>query len=216
MVQTTHRIKDNRIEETLNKLHKKASSEMFTVIKGASKSIFRKLEPADMKDAYIAITRDQGEFIYNLLLEKQARNIIEFGTSFGISTIYLAAAAKQTNGHVITSELLANKCQIAQQNFDAAGLSKWIDLREGDALETLKEIPEGIDFLLLDGWNELYLPLVKMLAPKLKKGALIYTDNAGFPSTKPFLDFLQSNPTKYRNRKVYESKGGALLTEIIS
>jgi len=207
MMQTIHKIKDDQITNTLNKLHKEASSQMLTVMMGASKSIFRKLEPADMKDAYIAISKDQGEFIYGLLIEKQAKNIIEFGTSFGISAIYLAAAAKETNGHVITSELLENKCRIAQQNFEEAGLEKWIDLREGDAMETLKEVPYGIDFLLLDGWNELYLPLIKMLEPKLKKGTFVYTDNIGFPSTKPFVNYLQSNPAKYRNTKVYEDKG---------
>lgn len=211
-----HIIKENRILATLNKLHKNASSEMFTVMKGASKAIFRKLEPEDMKDAYIAISQDQGEFIYDLLVEKQATNIIEFGTSFGISAIYLAAAAKQTDGQVITTELLASKCEIAQQNFKEAGVEKWVDLREGDAMETLKEVPDAIDFLLLDGWNELYLPLMNMLSPKIKKGALIYTDNVGFPSTQPFLDYLHSNPDKYRTSKVYEPKGGALLTEVIN
>ncbi len=210
-----HKIKDKQILETLNGLHKKASSQMFTVIKGASKAIFRKLEPSDMKDAFISISKDQGEFIYDLLVQKQAKNIVEFGTSFGISTIYLAAAAKETNGQVISSELLANKCRIAQENFDNAGLDKWIDLREGDALETLKEVPDGIDFLLLDGWNELYLPIVKMLEPKLKKGTLIYTDNVGFRSTKPFLKFLKSNPEKFHDKKVYNAKGGASLIEVI-
>ncbi len=210
-----YRIKDERIVKTLNRLHKSASSQTFTMIKGISKSIFRKLEPKDMKDAYIAISRDQGEFIYNLLVEKEAKNIIEFGTSFGISAIYLAAAAKVNGGTVITSELLANKCKIAQQNFDDAGLGKWIDLREGDAMQTLKEVPENVDFILLDGWNELYLPLIKMLIPKLKNGTLIYTDNVGFPTTKPFLDYLQSNPDRFESNKVYAPKSGAWLTEVI-
>lgn len=185
-------------------------------MKGASKAIFRKLEPEDMKDAYIAISKEQGDFIYDLLIERQAKNIIEFGTSFGISTIYLAAIAKQLGGQVITSELLASKCRIAQQNFKEAEVDQWVDLREEDAMETLKEVPDDIDFLLLDGWNELYLPLIKMLSPKIKKGALIYTDNVGFPSTKPFLNYLQSKSNKYSSRKVYDPKGGALLTEILN
>lgn len=210
-----HRIKDKQIIETLNRLNKSASSQTLTMIRGVSRSIFRKLEPRDMKDAYIAISKDQGEYIYNLLVEKKAKNIIEFGTSFGISTIYLAAAAKVLDGQVITSELLANKCEIAKQNFEDAAVSNWIDLREGDAMQTLKEVPENIDFILLDGWNELYLPLIKMLSPNFKKGTLIYTDNVGFPSTKPFLDYLESNPDKFVSKKVYEPKGGALLTEVI-
>lgn len=210
------KIENKLILDTLNNLHKHASAEKFKVMLGVSKAIFRKLEPEDMRDVYISISKDQGEFIYALLIKNQAKNIVEFGTSFGISTLYLAAAAKRTNGRVITSELLANKCRIAKQNFKEAGLDKWIDLREGDALQTLQEVPDEIDFLLLDGWNELYLPLVKMLSPKLKKGSLIYTDNVGFPSTKPFLNYLFSKPHEFRNKEVYQNKGGALLTEKIS
>lgn len=136
---------------------------------------------------HISITREQGEYIYDLLIRANAKNIVEFGTSFGISTIYLAAAAKENKGRVITSELLASKCKIALQNFKDADVNDIIDLREGDAMETLKDIPNNIDFLLLDGWNNLYKPLLKMLEPKLSNGAYIYTDNIMFAGSKPFV-----------------------------
>ncbi len=216
MVQTHRKIMDSQVSTTLNRMHNEADSEGLTIAKGLAKGIFRKIKPEDLKDAYIAISRGQGHFLYNLLIEKDARHIVEFGTSFGISTMYLGAAAKVTGGKVITSELLAKKCKVAQQNFDKANLQDWIEIREGDALETLRDIPDGIDFLLLDGWNDLYLPLLKILEPKFKKGTLIYTDNASFSSAKPLLNYIKANPAKYTTKRLRDAKGGSELTEYIA
>ncbi|MEM6967646.1 MAG: class I SAM-dependent methyltransferase [Bacteroidota bacterium] len=215
MISTIHKITDQRILNTLSRLHSEASQQGFTVIKGLAKGIFRPLTPKDMKDAYIAINRDQGEYIYNLLLQKKAKHIVEFGTSFGISTLYLGAAAKETGGKVITTELLPEKCQVAQQNFVEAGLDNWIEIREGDALKTLQNVAPAIDFVLMDGWNDLYLPLIKILEPKFRKGTLIYTDNASFPSAQPFLNYIKSDPSKYHTMRIEESKGGSELSEFI-
>jgi len=215
MVQTRYKIIDPQIYTTLNRMHKEANSEGFTIARGLAKSVFRKLQPEDLKDAYIAISSGQGHFIYNLLRQRNAKHIVEFGTSFGISTLYLGAAAKATGGKVITTELLPEKCRIAEQNFEEAGLEKYIELLEGDALKTLEDIPAGIDFLLLDGWNDLYLPLLKILEPKFKKGTLIYTDNASFASAKPFLNYIRSRSDLYRTQRLQDEKGGSELTEFI-
>ncbi|WP_299278914.1 O-methyltransferase [uncultured Psychroserpens sp.] len=208
-----HTISNEKTLKTLNKLHKESSSEKLTIMKGALKGIFRELRPSDMKNAYIAITRDQGEYIYDLLIREKAKNIIEFGTSFGISSIYLGAAAKQNNGQVITTELLDSKANKALQNFIDADVDNQIDLRIGDAMETLQNTPDNIDFLLLDGWNDLYLPLIKILEPKLKNGAYIYTDNINFPGSKSFIEYIKSNPRKYKTKRLSENKGGVELTE---
>ncbi len=197
---------------TLKKLHQEASSEKLRIFKGAIKSVFRELKPEDFKDAYISLTKEQGEYIYELLIKEKAKNIIEFGTSFGISTIYLGAAAKKNNGKVITSELFSSKCKIALQNFKDANVDHVIDLRLGDAMTTLKNITDPIDFLLLDGWNDLYLPLIKMLEPKLRNGAYIYTDNIAFSGSKPFVKYINSHPEKYVTQRLSEIKGGAELT----
>lgn len=196
-------------------MHKEASSEGLTIAKGLTKGIFRKLQPLDMDKAYLAISRGQGEFVFDLLVDRQAKHIVEFGTSFGISTLYLAAAAEKTGGKVITTELLPSKCEVANKNFQEAGVADLVDLREGDAMETLKDIPGDIDFLLLDGWNDLYLPLLKMLEPKFKKGTLIYTDNASFRSAQPFLEYLRAHQEMYKTRRLQDEKGGSELTEVI-
>ncbi len=210
------KIIDPAVVATLNRLHQASSKEFPTILKGLTKGVFRKLRPEDMKDAYIAISRSQGEFIYDLLLQRKAKNIVEFGTSFGISTIYLGAAAKATGGHVITSELLPEKCAVARQNFKDAGLEQFIEVREGDALQTLKNVPEPIDFLLLDGWNDLYLPLLRILEPKFKNGTLIYTDNASFRSAQPFIQYIHSNSDKYQSKRIKDAKGGSELTEYVA
>ena len=209
------KIQDIKIQSVLDRMHKEANSQGLTLIKGLSKGIFRKLKPEDMKDAYIAISKSQGEWLYNLLLEKQAKHIVEFGTSFGISTLYLGAAAKANHGKVITTELLPEKAKVALHNFKEAGLEEWIELRIGDAIETLKNIDNEIDFLLLDGLNDLYLPLLKVLEPKFKKGTLIYTDNTSFKSAKPFLEYLKVNAQKYRSVHLKDHKGGSELSEYL-
>ncbi|MBX2874927.1 MAG: class I SAM-dependent methyltransferase [Saprospiraceae bacterium] len=208
------KINDQKALRTLNRLHKASSGEMGKILKGLSKGLFRKLQPKDMKDAYIAISKSQGEFLYDLLVEHQAKNIVEFGTSFGISTLYLAAAAKKNGGKVITTELLPEKCEVAQKNFEEAGLDDFIELRQGDAIQTLKHLDSSIDFLLMDGWNDLYLPLLRQLEPFFKDGTIIYTDNASFKSAKPYLDYIYSRPEKYRSRRLADDKGGSELTTV--
>ncbi|NRB50346.1 MAG: class I SAM-dependent methyltransferase [Saprospiraceae bacterium] len=208
------KINDQKALRTLNRLHGESSREMGKILKGLSKGIFRKLQPKDMKDTYIAISRSQGEFLYNLLVENRAKNIIEFGTSFGISTLYLAAAAKTNGGKVITTELLPEKCAVAQKNFEEAGLEDFIELREGDALQTLRHLDDSIDFLLMDGWNDLYLPLLQQLEPFFKDGTIIYTDNASFKSAKPYLDYIYSRPEMYKSRRIGDDKGGSELTTV--
>lgn len=88
-----------------------------------------------------------------------------------------------------------------------------IDLRIGDVMVTLQNALVNIDLLLLDGCNDLYLPLIKILEPKLKKEAYIYTDKINFTGSKPFLKYIKSNPKKYNTKQLSESKGGVVLTK---
>ena len=190
------------IKHTLARLHKEANSQGLTLIKGLTKGLFRPLKPQDMQDAYISISKREGEHLYRHLVEHQHQYMVEFGTSFGISTLYLAAAAKENGGRVITTELLAHKCMVAQANFQQAEVADLIDLRQGDAIETLKQLDSGVDFLLLDGWNDLYLPVTQLVAPKMNKGALIYVDNANFRSTAPFIRYMEQSHDYRRLNKI--------------
>lgn len=132
------------------------------------------------KDAHLAVSRDTGRLLYMLARASNARAIVEFGTSFGISTLHLAAALRDNGGGVlIGSEFETGKVQQARANIEAAGLSDLVDIRAGDALETLaRGLPVSIDFVLLDGAKSLYARMLDLLEPRLRTGALIVADNA--------------------------------------
>lgn len=132
------------------------------------------------KNVHLAVSRETATLLYMLARSMKARSIVEFGTSFGISTLHLAAALKDNGGgRVIGSEFEPAKVARARANLAAAGLAQLVDIREGDALETLaRDLPEAIDLVLLDGAKPLYARVLSQLAPRLRSGALIVADNA--------------------------------------
>ena len=126
----------------------------------------------------IGLGRASGRLAYLTARAINAERIVEFGTSFGISTIYLASALRdQGRGVVIGSELEPSKVQFANRHLEAAGLSAFADVRAGDARETLADPGGLIDLVLLDGWKDLYLPILRILEPHLRPGAVILADN---------------------------------------
>jgi len=132
------------------------------------------------KGVHLAVSRETGTLLYMLARSMKARSIVEFGTSFGISTLHLAAALKDNGGgRVIGSEFEPSKVARARANMAAAGLADLVDIREGDAVETLaRDLPDSIDLVLLDGAKTLYAHVLGLLAPRLRPGALIVADNA--------------------------------------
>jgi predicted O-methyltransferase YrrM len=131
------------------------------------------------KDTYLAVSRDTAQLLYMLVRSTGARNVVEFGTSFGISTLHLAAGLRDGGGgRVITSEFEPSKAARARENFGAGGLDDLIELREGDAMQTLaRDLPGEIDLVLLDGAKSLYVPVLDLLEPHLREGALVIADN---------------------------------------
>jgi predicted O-methyltransferase YrrM len=134
---------------------------------------------ARLKDHPLPISRTTGKLLYLLARSVGARNIIEFGTSFGISTLHLAAALRDNGGgRLIGSEFEPSKI-LARENLAAGGLSDLVEVREGDALDTLaRDLPDSIDFVLLDGAKNLYPSVLSLLEGRLRAGALIVADNA--------------------------------------
>jgi predicted O-methyltransferase YrrM len=153
-----------------------------------------------LDQAFIPVSADAGRFLYTLVRAARSGTVVEFGTSFGISTIYLAAAVRDRgDGRVITTELHSGKAQRARENLRAAGLLDYVDLREGDALETLRDVIGGVTFLFLDGWKKLYLPVLKLLEPALEPGALVAADDLDlFPEVhKPYLAYVRNPANGY-------------------
>lgn len=133
-----------------------------------------------MKDLWLPVSRQTGVLLYMLARGIGARSIVEYGTSFGISTLHLAAALRDNGGgRLITSEFEPSKVARARQHLSEGGVIDLVEIREGDALETLKtDLPETIDLVLLDGAKALYPDILSLLESRLRPGALIVADNA--------------------------------------
>jgi predicted O-methyltransferase YrrM len=148
----------------------------------------------ELRDVFIPISRAQGRFLYLVARSIAAKRIVEFGTSFGVSTIYAAAAARDTGGVVIGSELEAGKHRAACAHLAEAGLADVVDVRLGDAQETLRGLDAPVDLVLLDGWKELYLPMLRMLEPVLRPGSVVLADNIKTfrRALAPYVEYVQS------------------------
>ncbi|MDR8036402.1 O-methyltransferase [Burkholderia cenocepacia] len=137
---------------------------------------------ARLKDYPLPVSRETGMLLYMLARSGGATAIVEFGTSFGISTLHLAAALRDNGGGwLITSEFEPSKVVRAQANLTAAGLADLVEIREGDALRTLaNDLPDAVDLLLLDGAKALYPEILALVEPRLRAGAFVVADNAEY------------------------------------
>src|SRR5580700_6105808 len=156
-------------------------------------------ELADARqDVYIPISAEGGKLLYGLVRASRPETVVEFGTSFGISTLYLAAAvADNGTGHVYSTELSARKVAAATANLQEAGLDEPVTILEGDALQTLAAIPGPVGLVLLDGWKDLCLPVLQLLEPVLSPGALIAADDITHAGMAGYLDFIREPANGY-------------------
>ncbi len=130
--------------------------------------------------AALAVSRETGTLLYMLARAIQARRVVEFGTSFGVSTLCLAAALRDNGGgRIVTTEFEPAKIARARAHLEEAGLADLVEIRQGDALETLRAgLPASIDLLLLDGAKGLYADILALVEPSLRAGALVVADDA--------------------------------------
>ena len=134
-------------------------------------------------DKLVALDRDKAEFCYQLCRANNARRIVEAGTSYGVSTLYLAAAVRDNvqatggSGVVIGTEYEPNKARAARAHFEQAALNGFIDLREGDLRNTLRQISGPVDFMLVDIWIPMARPALELVTPHLRSGAIVVCDN---------------------------------------
>ena len=159
-------------------------------------------EKADLvAEVYMPISAEAGRLLYSLVRAVRPRTVVEFGMSFGISTLHLAAAVRDNGvGRVVTTELSAHKIVTARKTFAETGLDELITVLEGDALQTLPgELGEGVDLVLLDGWKDLYLPVLHLLEPHLASGTLVFADDTEFESVKPYLAYVRDPKNGYES-----------------
>lgn len=144
---------------------------------------------------FLSVSPAYGRFLYMMARSVGAKRIVEFGSSMAVSTIYLAAALRDNGGgQLIGSELESSKVLRSQFHLGAAGLGDLVEIREGDALETLKDVGGEVDLLLLDGAFSLYLPVLKLIEPSLKPGAPVLAEKAICPD---FLAYINNPANGY-------------------
>ena len=171
---------DPKLEGLLAALHARSDEQLAALPPAADEAARLK---AFRSDKLVALDRDKAEFCYQLCRAGNARRIVEIGTSYGVSTLYLAAAVRDNarasggDGVVIGTEYEPAKAEAARAHFAEAGLSRFIDLREGDLRQTLKKIDEPVDFVLMDIWIAMARPAIELVTPHLRPGAIVVCDN---------------------------------------
>ncbi len=200
----TNTLQDARVATLLDRLYS-AAAEQIPRLRERGGELRRRYdsgsaqERADaLSDIYMPVTPAAGRLLYSLVRASRPTTIVEFGMSFGISAIHLAAGVRDNGrGRVVTTELSAAKIAAAKKNFADAGLDDVITVLEGDALTTLQSVGGPVDFVLLDGWKEMYLPVFKLLEGHLSPGSLIVADNTSMDDTKPYLDYVRDPDKGY-------------------
>lgn len=168
-----------------------------------------------LSDKMVALDRDKAEFCYQLCRSLRATRVVEAGTSFGVSTLYLAAAVRDNeveNGVVIGTEHEPTKVEVARENFREAGLSEFIELREGDLRQTLQDVGGPVDFMLVDIWD-VALPALERVSSSLRPGAIVACDNTTVAADeyRDYFKFVNDPSNRFRTMTV-PFQGGLELT----
>ncbi len=150
-----------------------------------------------LREIPLPVSRETGALLYMLTRAAGAQSILEFGTSFGVSTIYLAAALRDNGGgRIITTEFESSKIARAREHLTEAGLIDLVEIREGDALETLgHDLPDTLDVVLLDGAKSLYADILDRIEAHLRPGSLLLADDAN--RCPEFVGRMRSDTKRY-------------------
>ncbi|MEV7931073.1 class I SAM-dependent methyltransferase [Kitasatospora sp. NPDC088779] len=202
----TNTLEDPRVATALDRMFRHAEQDEATSrrIRAAWPQNSAPLGPQEQADAnaevYMPISAQGGRLLYNLIRATRPATVVEFGTSFGISTLHLAAAVRDNGtGRVISTELSAAKAAAARRTFAETGLDDLITVLEGDARDTLAAVDGSADFVLLDGWKDLCLPVLRLLEPRLAPGTLVVADDVDLEALAPYLDYVRDPANGYQS-----------------
>ena len=173
---------------------------------------------AFLADKFVALDRDKALFCYLLCRSLNAKRVVEAGTSYGVSTLYLAAAVRDNqnvNALVIGTEIEPVKAKIARENFRKAKLNDYIDLREGDLRQTLQDLYEPVDFMLIDIW-EVAKTALELVSPHLRPGAIVACDNTAVDIAEygEYFEYLNDPRNRFRTMTVPFSGGFEISVRI--
>ncbi|OBI17183.1 MULTISPECIES: O-methyltransferase [unclassified Mycobacterium] len=194
-------LQDPKVASVLDRMYTEAKSQM-SLLRQRHGDFDRPMTAQERADAmsefYIPVTPEAGRLLYALVRATRPATVVEFGMSFGISAVHLASAVRDNgSGRVVTTELNEAKIAAAKKTFAQTGLDDVITVLEGDALATLAGLDGPVDFVLLDGWKDLYLPVIELLEPRLSIGALVVADNTSAADTQPYLDRVRDPGNGY-------------------
>jgi len=145
-------------------------------------------------EVLLPVGRAAGRLMNLIIKASEARRILEVGSAYGYSTTWLAEAARAIGGRVVSLELHVAKTEYARHQLSRCGLAEWVDFKVGDALDTLPQLKGPFDFVFLDLWKDLYVPVFELLLAKLAPGAVIVADNMLYP------EHLRAEARAYRQR----------------
>ena len=168
-------------------------------------------------DKFICLEPSQGVLCYLLARSLGARRIVEYGTSFGVSTIYLALAVRENGGgRVIGTEKVPAKAAKAREHLREAGLESLVEIREGDARDTLRDLEGPVDMLLCDGFPPAMLPVLQLVAPHLREGGLVLADNVGafWAEHDDFLGWLHDPANGFASAMLDLNEGTELCVKL--
>ncbi|SPM39286.1 Predicted O-methyltransferase YrrM [Mycobacterium numidiamassiliense] len=207
-------LQDTRVSTVLDHMYTESKNQMSRLRERVS-DFNRPMTTAErteaMSEFYIPVTPEAGRLLYSLVRATRPTTVVEFGMSFGISALHLAAAVRDNgSGRVVTTELSDTKIAAAKKTFAETGLDDVITILEGDALTTLQSLDAPADFVLLDGWKDLYLPVIKLLEPQLPTGALVIADNASSSDMKPYLDYVRDPANGYTSFNFLVREGDSM------
>ena len=164
-----------------------------------------KKENIPHEDRMLAITKETGELLNMILRLKNAKNMLEVGMSTGYSTIWCAEVISDQSGKIITIEQNPSKIRRARDNFQKAGVTDSIIIKEGLAMQILLELSlqkkysNFFDVVLIDADKENVIEYFDLILPMVSIGGVIVTDNMLYPERfreemKKFSDYLKENP----------------------
>ena len=198
----TSTLTEGPVAAALARMYAESNAQGRAVWSNIDRSVFENGTAQARADAadeiYMPISPDAGRLMYSLVRAARPAAVVEFGMSYGVSTIHLAAAVRDNGtGHVYTTELSAKKIAAATATFAELGLSDVTTVLEGDALTTLRDVLAPVGVVLMDGWKEMYLPVLDVLEPKLVPGSIVVADNTSRADAQPYLDRVREPANGY-------------------
>jgi predicted O-methyltransferase YrrM len=194
---------DSKVKTVLAHYDQRAAKELALMQELSPDELMRRVD-----EFLISIGPDTGTMLNILVKSLRARTILEIGTSYGDSTVFLAEAARANNAKVISVDISADKQRYAHEQLTAAGLDSFVDFLTGDAREVIASFTASLDFVLIDLWKDLYIPCFDLVYPRLSEGALVAADNVLYP------EFFRDEMAAYRRHVKRQSGIESILLPV--